>query len=297
MMTAGKQGRPVIALLLLGSLVALPQTTSTFTVTATDANGITGSKALSITINPLDTSIPRSLHTTFCGPGTSWLSTGTTCTLSAATTAGTWLIAFFLGYSPATGCTGGLAGNCTMTLMSSGGASGVEITGSRVTNTGNGNNSWNDTWRIAPPAGSTTITVQPSTTMTGNLFVWEVQFAASATAAVAGNTGTVTTTTPAGPTVTAAAKTLLLTSLHPGAPESGAVTGIQTPFLNAATGTTGCSASCDSMGFASATTTTAGTITPNWTMSPAATFASTLISLTSNATTPHAAARHHVVIQ
>jgi hypothetical protein len=232
-----------------------PTTASTysFSLTPTDANGVTGSaQALSILINVANISTPVVLHTTFCGPGSSWPGT---CTLSAPTTAGSRLVIAYSSYNSA-GSTAVMS-----SITDSAGDMFSPLPNARSTNTSSAS-SWNDIWSASSvAAGQTALTITPSTSETGDLYVWEVQYANSVVGCA--SLSSQPAANPAvGASMTIGGNVLLLSHLHP-AP-GGNPTGVSSPFTS--------DTISDQMAYAHDTTSSAGTYGPQWTET-AATFA------------------------
>jgi hypothetical protein len=223
--------------------------TSSFSVTATDANGVSGSpQALSIIVAPPDTSTPTILHTTFCGPGWTWPGT---CNLSAPTTAGSRLVVVYSSYNSA-------GSTPVMNGITDGRDTFSALPNARSVNT-NSASSWNDIWTAnSVGAGVTALTVSPSTSQAGDVYVWEVQYASGASGC--GALSSQPAANPAaGAPMTVGAKALLLSHLHP-AP-GGNPTAVSSPFIS--DGIT------DQMAYAHFATSGSGAFGPQWTQTPA----------------------------
>jgi hypothetical protein len=228
-----------------------PTTASTysFSLTPTDANGVTGSaQALSVLINVANISTPVVLHTTFCGPGSSWPGT---CTLSAPTTAGSRLVVAYSSYNS--------AGSTPVmnSITDSAGDMFSPLPNARSTNTSSAS-SWNDIWSASSvAAGQTALTITPSTSEIGNLYVWEVLYANSVVGC--SSLSSQPAANPAiGASITTGSNVLLLSHLHP-AP-GGNPTGVSSPFTS--------DTISDQMAYAHDTTSTAGANGPQWTETP-----------------------------
>jgi hypothetical protein len=228
--------------------------TYNFSVAPMDANSISGaSQALSIVIAPPDTSTPIILHTTFCGPGSSWPGT---CTLSAPATAGSRLVVAYASYNS--------AGSTPVmnSITDVAGDTFSQLPGARSVNT-NGATSWNDIWSAnGVAAGVTAVTVTPSTGQVGNVYVWEVQYAGNFVGC--GSLNSQAAANPAvGYVMNLPAKAVSLGHLHP-AP-GGNPTAVDLPFTS--------DTITDQMAYAHYTTTSSGSFGPQWVQTPA-TFAS-----------------------
>jgi hypothetical protein len=237
------------------TISGIPTNASTynFSVTPTDANGVSGSAhAFSILVNVANTSTPVVLHTTFCGPGSSWPAT---CTLSAPTTAGSRLVVAYSSYNS--------AGSTPVMNSITDGAGDMfsALPNARSTNTSSAS-SWNDIWSAANVAGGQTVlTITPSTAQVGDVYVWEVQYASSVVGCA--SLSSQPAANPAiGAALTTGSNVLLLSQFHP-AP-GGNPTGVSSPFTS--------SAISDQMAYASDAVLSAGTYGPQWTQT-AATFA------------------------
>jgi hypothetical protein len=226
--------------------------TYSFSMTPTDANGVAGSAlAMSVLIGQPNTSTPLILHTTFCGPGVSWPGT---CTLSAPTTAGSRLVVVYSSYNSA-------GSTPVMNSITDGGDAFSELANARSTNTSSAT-AWDDIWSASGvAAGVTTLTITPSSTQSGDVYVWEIQYAtnfvgcASLSSQAAANPAV-------GASITAGTNAILLSHLHP-AP-GGNPTAVSSPFTS--------DLISDQMAYAQYITSSSGTYTPQWTQT-AATFA------------------------
>jgi hypothetical protein len=199
------------------------------------------------------------LHGTLCGPR-SWPGA---CTIPS-TAAGSLLVVSYSSYSNAgtTPVMSGVSDNATNTYQ--------QVRGARSVNTQSGSGAWNDVWYAANVrAGATTITVSPSTTETGNVYVWEISGAAVVDAAAVLNSQPASAT-PSGPAVaTSTESEIVLAMLHPapGSAPSGVHSG--NPFTSDSTS--------DGMAWAHLVTTTVGTYVPQWDQT-SATFAATTVA-------------------
>jgi hypothetical protein len=220
-----------------------------FTVTPTDANGVSGSaKALSILISPPNTSTPAILHTTFCGPGVSWPGT---CTLSAPTTAGSRLVVVYSSYNSA-------GSTPVMNSITDGTDTFSQLANARSTNASSAT-SWNDIWSASGVAGGVTaVTVTPSTTQIGDVYVWEVQYAPNVMGC-ASLSSQAAATTAVGSPMLAGAGAILLSHLHP-AP-GGNPTAVSSPFTT--------DTISDQLAYAQYTPSSVGTFGPQWTQTTA----------------------------
>jgi hypothetical protein len=226
-------------------------------ITAT-LNG--NSKTTSITLSTSGAPAITVLHGTMCGPQT-WPGR---CTIPA-TTAGSLLVVSYSAYSSAgtTPVMSRITDNSSNTYE--------QVSGARSVNTLAGNGAWNDIWYAANiHAGATTITVRPSTSETGDVFVWEISGAGAVDAAAVANDQPASTT-PTGPAVaTSTTSEIVLAMLHP-APGSDP-TGIHSgnPFTSDSTS--------DGMGWAHLITTAVGTYAPQWDQPAPVTFAATTVA-------------------
>jgi hypothetical protein len=223
-----------------------------FSVSPTDSNGVVGNaRALSILINLPSSSTPLILHTTFCGPGLTWPGT---CALSAPTTAGSRLVVAYSSYNSA-------GSTPVMNSITDGVDTFSQLANARSINT-NSTTSWNDIWSAGGVAGGvTTLTVTPSTAQTGDVYVWELQYAPNVMGCA--SLSSQAAATPAvGASMLAGAGAILLSHLHP-AP-GGNPTAVSSPFT--------IDTISDQMAYAQFTPSSAGTLGPQWTQT-ATTFA------------------------
>lgn len=242
--------------------------TYSFSVTPTDSHGISGSaRALSILVNAGTAPTPTVLHTTFCGPASSWPGT---CTLSAATTAGSRLVVVYSSYNSA-GTTS------VMNSITDGGDAFAALPNTQSTDTASGNSSWNQIWSAGNvTAGVTSLTITTSTSQTGDVYVWELQNAENVMSC--GSLSSQPAANPAvGASLTTGPNVLLLAHFHP-AP-GGDPTGVSAPFT--------IDTISDQMAYAYYLTSTSTTSTPQWTQTaePFAT-ATCAFSTTGSAPTP-----------
>lgn len=216
----------------------------------------TGSDPISLTISapppPPNPNVPSVLHTTFCGPGTTWPGT---CTLSAPTTAGNRLVVAYSSYNS--------AGSTPVmnAITDAGGDSFSQLPNARSTNTSS-SSSWNDIWTASAIAGGqTALTITPSTTQTGDVYVWEVQNASNVVGCA--SLSSQPAANPAvGAPMTVGTDTLLLSHLHPNV--GGNPTAVSAPFTS--------DLISDQMAYAEYAASAAGTYGPQWTQT-AVTFA------------------------
>jgi hypothetical protein len=230
--------------------------TYSFSVTPTDTNGVPGTaRVLSIVINVANTSVPVILHTTFCGPGSSWPGT---CNLSAPTSAGSRLVVVFSSYNSA-GTTPAIT-----SIIDGGGDKFSQLATARSINS-NSASAWNDIWSASGvAAGQTALTVTPSTSQAGDVYVWEIQNAIYADGC-AELSNQAAANQAVGALMTVAADTILLSYLHP-AP-GGNPTAVSSPFK--------IDTISDQMAYVHYTTSASGTYAPQWTQT-AATFATAI---------------------
>jgi len=252
--------------------------TYSFSVTPSDANSVSGSaQALSILINPAtgNTSTPLILHTTFCGPAASWPGT---CTLSAATTAGSRLVVVYSSYNS--------AGSTPVmnSVTDSGGDTFLELANARSTNTSSAS-SWNDIWSASGvSAGQTALTITPSTTQTGDVYVWEVQNAANVVGCAPLSSQPAASTAVGAP-MPSEANAIVLAHLHP-AP-GGYPTAVSSPFTT--------DLITDQMGYSHYTTSSSGIYEPQWTQT-AETFATATCAFSASATQPNPATSFTAIV-
>jgi hypothetical protein len=202
----------------------------------------TAANSISLTVNASTVSI---LHTTFCGPGSSWPGT---CPLSAPTSAGSRLVVVYSSYNS--------AGSTPVmnSITDSAGDTFSQLANARSTNT-NSASSWNDMWTAGGvAAGQTALTITPSTTEIGDVYVWEVQYANSVVGCA--SLSSQPAANPAiGAAMTTGANVLLLSHLHPGL--GGNPIGVSSPFTS--------DTISDEMAYAHDMTSSAGTNGPQWT--------------------------------
>jgi len=203
---------------------------------------------------------PVVVHGTMCGPQ-AWPGI---CTIPA-TTAGNLLVVAYSSYNNA-----GTTPVISAITDNSGGKTYQPIPGARSTSTLSASGYWNEIWYASNiRAGTTSLTITPSTSETGDVYVWEV-----GNATVVDQTGELSSqeasATPGGaPVTTTKANEIILTILHP-APD-GNPTGIDSsnPFVSDST--------TDGMAWAHLITTSVGTYAAEWDQT-STTFASSTVS-------------------
>lgn len=145
-----------------------------------------------------------------------------------------------------------------------------QVSGARSVNTQYGSGIWNDIWYSANTAGgATSITVNPSTSETGDVYVWEISGAAAVDTAGALNSQPASATPAGAPVTTSTTSEIVVALLHPD--PNGSPTGIYSG--NAFTS----DSTADGMAWAHLVTTGAGTYFPEWDQS-SATFAATTVA-------------------
>ena len=223
------------------------------TVQATDANSVTGgtSSALSITIAAPDTSTPVLVRTSFCGG----ISVPGTCTLSAAAASGNRLVVIYNSYTSA-------GTSPTMTSVAAGADALSQLNGARAIDTAS--TSWNDIWSGVVTSSRPSVTITPSTNQTGNVMVYELQYASNVIGCGALSSQAATTTA-TGPSLTVPTKTAVLGYDHPNVV---AVSSVAAPFIADAV-------SDEDMGYAHLITSAPGSYAPQWTQASATFAAST----------------------
>jgi hypothetical protein len=253
----------------IGGMPSIANTYS-FSIAPTDSDGVSGSaQEMSILISPVGTPTPIILHTTFCGPAASWPGT---CTLSAPTTAGSRLVVVYSSYNSA-------GSTPVMNSITDGGDTFSQLPNAQSTNTSSAS-SWNDIWSASGvAAGRTSLTITTSTAETGNVYVWEVQYATNFVAC-----GSLSSQPAASPAVGASMPTgtgaiILLGHLHP-AP-GGFPTAVSSPFTS--------DTISDQMAYAHYMTSSSGPFAPQWAQTPT-TFATATCAFSASATQPNPSA-------
>jgi trimeric autotransporter adhesin len=203
---------------------------------------------------------PMVVRGTMCGPQT-WPGI---CTIPA-TAAGNLIVIAYSSYNNA-GTTP------VISAISDDSASNTyqQVPGARSTSTLSASGYWNDIWFASNiSAGATTLTITPSTSQTGDVYVWEVSNAAAVDQAGELSNQSASATPAGAPVTGTEANDIILTLLHP-APGAN-ITGIDSsnPFVSDST--------ADGMAWAHLTATSVGTYAAKWDQIPT-TFASSTVS-------------------
>jgi hypothetical protein len=155
-----------------------------------------------------------------------------------------------------------------MNSITDGGDTFAQLANARAINTAGGASSWNDVWSGIVAAGRTTLTITTSTSQSGDVYVWELQYADNIVSCGALSSQPAADTA-IGPALSVGAKAILLGYLHPMV--GGSPTSVSSPFIT--------DLISDGLAYAHYTTSSAGTYSPQWAQT-AATFAATLCGFT-----------------
>ena len=250
-----------------GNITGTPATAAVcdFTVRATNAAG-TDDQALTITISPI-VQMSSCTNQTWNG--------STACSFSATPTAGNLIAVAVLVYSNS-----GTSGTVTsISDNATGGSNSYSATGSRSINSyyQPGVGSWNDIWYAHDiRGGGTAITPALSTSLTGDVYMWEIAGVHGVSAAAGLNSDGTSAATPTGAPVTTGANSVIVALLHPG---GSTVTGIHAGNVFTS------DSLADGMALAHYVTSSSGTYSPQWDMT-SATYAGSTVAFGSGGTPP-----------